>query len=454
MQTTEISRVNYIELDDAAPATTAPALSPEQRIAQDDAALAKFGVATTAEIRTAHLNGAQAQGTNDGMLYDPGTRLQASGHEAVKSGRAKHDALPFAPEATYALADRLAAEHRSNDIVRLHDLRCSQDGKHIGIMGADGKVGRVAMPSERGWALVGGRVGEGLASYLPAGLPEVRKFAIDTHMARLVAQHADAVKQAQVEGSKPPRDPMISYATRARTANDNSPATRELYRVAGPRYSTALEAQNLLPEIAGALPADWKAETRYEKGRSRWSVEATMHARDIDVVGEAFKVGIRIGGDDTLGESVSTRIIVVRARCVNATPVRSVGRKTRFRHTSTNAVETIEAIRAEIDAMGDALNGFAERWGYAKRTQVADLTDRPGEVIADLCRRAGMRLPGGEAGRAAVAAAFAVEPGNTLDAAVNAITRAAHENAAWWSDLALSEEVEEVAANLLYARIA
>lgn len=456
MQNDTLTTTNTINADLAvAPAVaTAPVLSPEQRIAQDDAVLAQYGVATTAQIREAYLNGRNARGTNDGMLYAPGTLLMQSGHDTVKAGRAKHDALPAAPEAARRLAARLAAENRNNEIVPLFSIRSSLDGENVGVISENGIATRIAAPSERGWALVGGRISEGLASYLPVALPDVRRFALERHVAKLVEQHQEATRQAIAAGEKPPKAPMVSYATRDRKPDTRSKASRELYRMAGPRYSTALEAQHLLPELANALPEDWKAETRYERNKSKWQVEATMHAKDIDVVGEVFKAGIRISGDDTLGEAVSMRIIVVRARCINATPVRSLGKKLRFRHTANNANDAIAAIAEEMASMQEALAGFGERWGYAKHMSIEKLAENPGDTIADLCRRAGMRLPGGDEGKAAVARAFAVEPGNTLDAAVNAITRAAHEHGAWWNDLALSEHVEEVASNLLYARIA
>jgi hypothetical protein len=450
------TRMSLIELDDT-PTTHTPAQAstPIAPVIVAAVAASTFDAPVmAAPARVAEIERGQAALVASGIavggeFFPVGTIMAESGQIKARTEARRVEALPNAREelARFAGAIKLEGRGHRRDLP-LNGLRASPDGRMIAIghPGADAPI-VIGTPTRTAWDHVADRLAAhagspGLRSYLPGAPLAVREAVVHAH------------------ASQVPADVRVSVGTRERVADWRAgkahAATGQIMRVAGPRY-LPIDPGATADAIAAHVPASWKAEITYT-GES-WSIDvldgAPMRPLGDAAVGDVFSVGLRAKGNDVREGRFTLHTYAKRWRCLNGTVLESSGRTNVSRIHAGNLTDG--QLRGQVrDAMRQHAADvayFTEAWADARRSRILDTGTKPADAFNALIDAGLIDLPGKRADVVgALVSAWEQEPGYSRADLANAVTRAAHEHAAWWNDLDVSTEAERQGSALIYVR--
>jgi len=196
---------------------------------------------------------------------------------------------------------------------------------------------------------------------------------------------------------------------------------------------------------------DAHVELRYD-GRGIRGTALWMPDEIVDLAaGDIFKVGVRIESDDTGRGRIRVSGVVFRNRCLNLIIIGEGEVETVAQVHRGEPSRILEVVSEGVETAREKVGSFLEAWGHARTVKV----DVP-ELLRDWVAKKKVDLPGIRSAAAreevvdAFESAWRKEPGDTLADAVNAVTRAAHEESKW--DVLFREALERQAAELVYVR--
>jgi hypothetical protein len=352
-------------------------------------------------------------------FFDEGTVLMEGFAETALRSRQEWEARPTVREAAAAHAATIAAERRKDyRDVALAKLIIDESGY---LTRANGGL----RPTESSWRQLTAKAPSGTAvtwnlnSWL-AKSPDV---------ALLRTRHPDA-----------------------------ETGTRELFAALSSKYAV-LDGHDLVNRMAERLPAQARAELKYEPISTRLQFSASLHnpyaaGGDEVAVGRMHQVGIRLRTADHGRESIRIRAFVERIRCINCTLVPATWSKVSRRHVG-DAGAIYDAAQALFEQAGSVMEAFDEHWSAAAAVQAfAEVEGSASARLAfeALVRRKIVEVPGVERATLVddLVSAWEYEPGTSWQAVQRAITRAAHTSGYGLDE---SDTLEDQAGELLFARI-
>lgn len=366
-------------------------------------------------------------GIDTGSTFFPhGTELIDVGKKFAKRDRADFLRLPGLEEGMDQLRAAVQAEERADHWVDLGGVSVDYLGRVVcerDQRTPDAIIPRL-VPSEGGW--------QRLAAFAPEDVPAGLRSNVNAWAGRR-------------------RGAEVRVRTRAAVAGADA---RELYAVVSPRY-VPYDVDAIAADVAELLPADARVRVRYDRQRTRIdAVLANPHhfpdSSGAASVGEAHRLTLRIRTADDGTGGFSLTWAAERIRCVNLTLLRGSRTVFRARHTRDDLAEVV---REALAAQGAVAEAFASTWRSAWTSYYSDQAGKLGgfEALRRIAYHGLVRIPGlGKVDTfAALREAFEVEPGDTVAAVHNAITRAAHTapvapRARWCDD-----EAEDQAGDLL-----
>lgn len=406
-----------------------PALIPGVSIVEGAKARAEEEAALLAE------HGIQMPDT----YFALGTKMMAQGEAKARELRAPTDALPYLKPGAEAFADRITAERRT-DVrdVELARVRVDESGLLRRVLD-NGTLGGTALT-------VTSNAYSQLATLAPEGVTGASRYNVNSWLGRKKAKRV------------------------LRTRYPNKAAgTRDCYAVVSDKYAV-FDSHEILREAAKILPADSKVSVLYQDGRARDAKtgrELPMRTRADVIISNPFKadelgVGrvhevflrLRTADDGTRGISID--VGARRISCINCTILTGTGASFRRRHVGERATLQ-QMIQEAIAESGKAIDAFSVLWREANIERIHDAYDgstlSARAVFERLVAAEYVKVPGCD-GRAAVDQllwAWEMEPGDTAAAVNRAVSRLAHEGS--WRSIEATEELEEQAGQLLYARL-
>jgi hypothetical protein len=354
-------------------------------------------------------------------VYAPGTRVLPLGDDNLRLERVRVERMPqFADSAGQASA-AVAAEQRIDATVDAATLRMMPDGfLSVPWQGARYRVGIEA----DAWSQFCERGGFGIGARYLADLcsTRLRSDAVNEHLAGRT-------------------DRLV---LRTRRAQDG--AGRSVFATVTPKY-TAVDTDVVLGSVVPLL-ADARTELRYD-GTGAKATALWMPDRVVDLAaGDVFKAGVRISTDDTGRGKIRISAVLFRNLCLNLIIIDEAEVET-FASVHRGARERILAgVQTGITSALGKIDHFLTAWGKARATPVSSVK----ETLARWVKDRVLVVPGRsqddrDQAVEAMLRAWRKEPGNTLADAVNAVTRAAHENPMWGVDW--QEEIERQASRLI-----
>lgn len=445
----------YIEIDDViAPAPPPIPVSPPTRVGEVNAANA-----LTAEQDAQRLAKA-GFADQDRFFFALGTRIAQGGVDATNAIRREVEERPFADEAAGKFLDVVKLEKRENlAAMPTKEAHVTRDGHLLLLPEPDGRLVR---PTELAWSHLGERLDwPGLASFLPQAPPETRKELVECTQRRQQSRYLEALEQYEEErraytpkrGQRAPRrpnEPQFTAGIRQGMGGQKF-AVPQLFRVGGPRYAD-LGPEKVVEPFIAALPKEMRATVTYDG--NAFSIEAVA-ASPIAVdgfVGEAFRAGVRLFGDDVKRGRLRGVAFVDRTRCLNGTVVPAEKLGFSLIHTG-NTESILTKVTELLAALPEAVSEFVERWGAAKREKIIDEQAGfgPRAILNALLEARLIAVPGKrEDALDRFEAAWRMEPGYDVTSIINAITRSAQTD--WWQDVNQLNDLEESAGQVLYVK--
>jgi hypothetical protein len=370
-------------------------------------------------------------GIDTGSTFFPhGTELVDAGKKLARRTRADFLALPALEEGMEQLRAAVQAEERADHWVDLGGVFVDYLGRVVcerDERTPDAIIPRL-VPSEGGW--------QRLAAFAPEDVPAGLRTNVNAWAGRR--------RGAEV---------------RVRTRNAVAGDARELYAVVSPRY-VPYDVDAIAADVAELLPADARVRVRYDRQRTRIdAVLANPHyfpdSTGTASVGEAHRLTLRIRTADDGTGGFSLTWAAERIRCVNLTLLR--GKRTVFRARHTRD-DLAEVVREALAAQGEVAEAFASTWRSAWTSYYSDQAGKLGglEALRRIAYHGLVRIPGlGKVDTfAALRDAFEAEPGDSVAAVHNAITRAAHAAPVAPRSRWCDDEAEDQAGDLLAQHVA
>lgn len=233
-----------------------------------------------------------------------------------------------------------------------------------------------------------------------------------------------------------------------------------VFAAVGPKY-VEFDADKAVGALAGRLGPDARGRWTYHGDGGLWKLEASL-ARPRDVEGDLHEMGLWLKSSDDGRAGVNFGFAATRWTCSNTLRILHAATVKSMRHVGS--IERFLERFNEILAMAeDAWKLFETVWGAARTSHPIDAETGKGISVEDAVIRLvaakstdkyRLSVPGVDrevlAGR--ILTSWSVEPDDSVQGLVNAITRASHEwkwEPSKWCD----EELEEQAAQLLYAKV-
>jgi hypothetical protein len=405
----------------------------------------------------------------DRFFFALGTRIAEGGVQATNALRQEVEARPFIDAAIGEFLEKIKLEERANHgPFDVRDLRVSADGERLAVVDGKEIVLPQGRPTELAWSHIGERLGwPGLSSFLPQAPAETRQLLADVTRAKLDARYQAAVAEYEKDLAEreerrardpkaklgrlfKPQPPRVTFGTRT-GMGDRKFDLPQVFRAGGPRYLD-LGPQVVLPKVLDALPKSMRATLTYDG--NAYSIEAVA-ASPIAVdgfVGEAFRAGIRVYGNDVKQGRLVGSAFLDRTRCLNGTvvPAELAG----FALIHSGNIETVGALMEELlGKLTKATTVFIERWADMKRTNIVDENRGlgPRAILSALLEARLITVPGTrESALDAFERAWQVEPAFDVTSIVNAITRSAQTD--WWQDVDQQNTLETQAGELLFVK--
>lgn len=428
---TETSRFGLLELDDSPIKTVAVAAPVDVPIVStfEDPTISQEGKARALQTHAIAARAGHILDEED-QFFATGTILAESGKQEYRSKAKLHEDMPFAKECADAFNERFAQEKREDLALTMDSLSLTPNGDIL--------TSAVAYPVSR-WAL-----GQTLTrAKAPSGTLNVIA-PTDPKVQSLPGDVASTVFNSFMEGSTGKRGKRtVNLRTRLR-----GDGTREIFAAVSPRYQRFDADQaiksfltNMHPTAKGAVSYDGK----------KWKLAASIMSDVEPVVGEVFQANVFITGADDGSAPVTVGTEMIRVRCINLTTLHSEVADS-VRHSAKEIAERITKLCANAH---DRVKEFSELWAQACQENIASQAQELGidKVFKVLVAKKLVQVPGCDSSDMVdrLMSAWSSEPGYTRASVLNAVTRAAHENA--WSSPWASQALSEQAGQLLYQQV-
>lgn len=349
-------------------------------------------------------------------LYAPGTKVVDLGERNFRVERRRVEALPAFGDAASEVTCVIGREAREDRVVPLSSVAMS-DG---GALTVEGEELALETGAFHQLAQLAG-FGPGARYLSDHCSPELRAYNVNAQL-----RAADERK--------------LTLRTRGRGPQ------RSVFATVTPTYS-AIDTDAVLGAVCDGLH-DARAELSYDGSGVR-ATALWMPDQVVDLAaGDIFKVGVRVETDDTGRGRIRVAGVVWRNRCLNLIVIGEGEVETVSQVHRGEASRILERVQQGVEAARDKVGHFLAAWGHARTVRM----DVPAVLRAWVEERK-LRLPGIRSAAERDAAVEVLlrswhrEPGDTLADAVNAVTRAAHEEPTWGLDI--REELERQAARLV-----
>ena len=310
-----------------------------------------------------------------------GTTLVDIGVDNARKARATFEALPPASEVCEAIAAEVAAEARLAIPAGLSDLTMTARGeltraadgvtrREAFTLGIEGSAARQLQSTLRAKLNIGGDPG------VVTGL-EYPDAAVVACAANTWNRFTALLKTREGKGTERKQVSLLTRMVEQPEVDGKpQPRARQVFAVVSEKYAECDAGKiakacgelvhdiDALAEREGKTP-DVRAEAVYD--RKRVSIDLLTHTTiqpDAQVVGDVFRVGLRVRSDDTGGGSLSVRSVAFRVACRNYTVVSADGAITRITHIGDPA-RILERLQEALQASSGALATFAVQWGKA-----------------------------------------------------------------------------------------
>jgi len=355
----------------------------------------------------------------------------AAGTEMLPEGRAKfgslarrHEELPAFRDAAAAVIDTIKAENRRD--VTLGDARALR-------LLPDGTLTRGKAPIRLEPAALKGLIGRwpkafpGAYQFLSLLDPAARAEAVNAQLSRLHEWYDDDDRNVRV---------------RVRNLGEGW----QSFAVVSPSYMP-MDADRILARYVDVVDEldlpDPRGTVAYNGETTDVVIRASWHAPQSfrPSVGDVFESGISARTNDAGGGAHRAGNTFTRIVCINCTTVdfgddlRRIHKGSKHGDISTLGLDRIgQDVGRVVRQSGEAARFFLDQWGVLRETPMDRITVggkrhtdprdflrtlvSSGDLDADVARDTVVE---------ALLRGFAVEPGDTLADAFNAVTRAAHE---------------------------
>ncbi|MFZ5479090.1 MAG: hypothetical protein ACOZNI_20135 [Myxococcota bacterium] len=348
-------------------------------------------------------------------LYAPGTRVLPLGDRNFRLERQRVEALPPWRGAASSIIATVAHEKRENRSVPLRDLALTDHGTLT--------VGEEEVALEVGAFYQ-------LAFHAGFGMG-----------ARYLAERCDAELRATNVNAQFKKHPGKVVTLRLRETGGDYP---QAFATVTPTYAVADTDAAL--QVVSPLLEDSRAEVYYD-GTGVRATALWMPDQVVDLAaGDIFKAGVRIETDDTGRGRIRVSAVVWRNRCLNLLVIGQGVVETVSQVHRGSSAKILDAVKHGVEAAREKVSDFLDAWGKAR-----SLKTDPEKLIRMWVEEKELQVPGERNPDAiveALLAAWRKEPGDSYADAVNAVTRAAHENPLWGVNI--REELERQAARLVY----
>lgn len=353
-------------------------------------------------------------------------RFRNANSKSLHEGqRVEFERMPDLADACEHLESLIAAEVRRDDTVNLRDLRVDALGALIAPERGEiiPGVSRLEM-KDRAWSQ--------LISRAPRQIPTSLRSNVNTWL-------ADS-----------------SGSGVARSMKSASGKAQECFALVSERYQSH-DADQVANELARAMSGnDLKGRIKYLGSGGRYEIEAVL-ARPFDVEGDGphrVILNIRSSDDGTMSQQISFK--AWRLTCLNGMFIADRQILKRVWHKG-DVSRLRDQFSAGLVMAKDAIASFSAHWERAQRERFIDATtgvDLTGlEALRRLVGNGGIAVANTKPAdlMSEFSKAWEVEPGETVAATLNAITRAAHVTT--WRNTWTTEALEQTAGEILYGRI-
>lgn len=372
-----------------------------------------------------------------GLAYALGEPVNMVGQENLRRSRIEFDERPQLDDVVAQGRAVIAAEERQDETAPMHELGMMPDGRlcraGAPLGSALGATGTALTPNAFASLVSRGGFPARAAEYLAGCKPELRAVNVNAHL----------------PGCLTPKQAPRTLKVRSRKAGD----AREIYAVMSD-LNRKFDADEVLGLVGSMAQAGARASFTYDG--SRWELKVYYHT-DINpeqaVAGEIFKAGIVVWGSDDGQHGLHVAAFVERNLCKNLIILEEATQDAWTTHIRKNLAEVVTGMVTEaLDKVG----AFAEGWNAARVERIAEGIYGSYEakhIFEAICAQGLVKLPGVDREEMVnrLVRAWEKEPGWTRADIVNAVTRAAHEEA--WSSPWATSSLEQQGGELLYAKV-
>lgn len=349
-------------------------------------------------------------------IYAPGTKVLAVGDDNFRLERQRVESLPRFEDAAARVLHQISQEDRCDLPVKLSEIVMNDVGE---LLVNDRPFAMRVEPSAFRQFVTAAGIGSG-ASYLAEKCAPMLR-------ARNVNRQVRAL---------PERDLVL----RTRLTPDGR---RAIYAAVTPKYAPV--DSHLVLLAVGELLADSRAEMIYDGSGIRANA-LWMPDQVVDLAaGDIFKVGVRIESDDTGRGRIRVSGVVWRNRCLNLIVIAEGEVETVSVVHKGSPERILLEVKNGVERARSTVGRFLEAWGHARTVKIAPEDTLRAWVDEKRLYPWGLRER--DLVVQSLLRAWEKEPGDTLADAVNAVTRAAHENTEWSMDV--RDQLERQAARLV-----
>jgi hypothetical protein len=280
-------------------------------------------------------------------VYAPGTKVVPLGTDNFRTSRQSWEDMPETVQGLQGVYEAVRAENREDHVVRVRDLRMSEDGT------LDFGEGPVRLEDQGLRALVSRnaevlpRAGELLARVDP----ELRANILNRQLGQVG------------------RDKELKL--RLRDGRDG----RQVFAVVSPRYAP-FDADRIATTLASALHGSgMRGQVLYDARTTTLRADGLLHAdQPVDLAaGDVFKLGVQFRSNDAAGGSIVGKAIAWRNLCLNLIII-GTGEAELLRRRHIGAVgEVLSDVRTAATQASEMFVDFASEWGVLRGTDATEL---------------------------------------------------------------------------------
>lgn len=348
-------------------------------------------------------------------VYAPGTRVLPVGDQNFRTERCRLEELPRFQTAASYVTRAIEKEAREDVTVELTDVAMTHQG-----------------------ALVLGTREYELEHLAFLQLASHANFAMG---ARYLAERCDRALRADNVNAQLAKHPDHKLVFRTRQGPEGQ--RPRIYAAVSTGYA-AVDSDTVLEAVTPAL-YHAHGELVYDgSGITATALYMPDHVVDL-AAGDIFKAGVRVRTDDTGRGRIKIAAVLWRNRCLNLLIIDEGEVETVSEVHRGDPARILAAVRSGVETAQGKIGNFLDAWGKARQIKV-DPMKQIEEWVAQK-----KVTPRTERERdqlvQALLDAWQKEPGDTLADAVNAVSRAAHEEHSFPMDF--REQLERQAARLV-----